>query len=65
LELSTEENVSLFRPRASKHLSEGNISYYTSVRRPDILRNVVNSGYVNMPIQKILREYIVLPLLTK
>jgi len=27
-------------------LSEGHISYYTTVRGPDILRNVIASGYL-------------------
>jgi len=30
---------------SSNFLSEGHISYYTTVRGPDILRNVIVSGY--------------------
>jgi len=29
-------------------LSKGHISYYTTVRRPDILRNLIASGYVKL-----------------
>jgi len=38
--------MQLFKARSSNFLSEDHISYCTAVQGPDILRNVMVSGYV-------------------
>ena len=52
------------KPGVSKHLSEGHINYYITVRGPDILRYVTVSGKVTLYQSNIFCKYIIFPLLT-
>jgi len=65
--LSCRKTVALFYSRGLRtFLSEGHISSYTTVRGPDIFRNVIVSGYVTFyQVKKFFREYINFSLLTK
>ena len=46
LEISFEKVTLGVHQGSLKFLSEGHINYYTTIRGPDILRNVIVSGYV-------------------
>jgi len=48
---------------SQKFLGEDHISYYKTVRGPDILRNAIFWGY--LPNQHVFRKYIIFSLLAK